>query len=344
MENNQKLTVSSSPHIRARTDTRSIMADVIISLMPALVVAIWVFGFSSLAVVLVSVVFCVFFEWGYRKIMKKPGSIGDLSAAVTGILLAFVLPSGIPLWVPVIGAFFSIIIVKQLFGGIGKNFLNPALAGRAFLLSWPVFMTTWAAPRNYAGVMNADGVTAATPMAILNAAKIPDYSLADMFLGTIGGSLGEVSALALIIGGIYLVIRKVISLRIPLSYIITVAALTLIFPKGGNNAFEWMAYSVLGGGLMLGAIFMATDYSTSPITAKGQIIYGVGCGLLTVVIRYFGAYPEGVCFSIMIMNICVWLIDKATGPGQFGVSKEDLKAKKDKAKEEKKRKKEEAAV
>ncbi|MCL1829581.1 MAG: RnfABCDGE type electron transport complex subunit D, partial [Oscillospiraceae bacterium] len=300
-DNMQKLVVSSSPHIRAKTNTRAIMADVIIALLPALVVSVWVFGPMTLAVVSVSVAFCVFFEWGYRKVTKKPGSVGDLSAAVTGILLAYVLPPTIPLWVPIIGAFFSIVIVKQLFGGIGKNFLNPALAGRAFLLSWPVLMTTWVAPLSY-----TDAVTAATPMASLNAGSLPGYTLGDMFIGTVGGSLGEVSAAALIIGGIYLVIRKVISPRIPLCYIITVAVLTLIFPKNGNSAIIWMAYSVLGGGLMLGAIFMATDYSTSPITVKGQIIYGVGCGLLTVFIRYFGSYPEGVCFSILIMNICAW--------------------------------------
>lgn len=343
MEEKKLLTVSSSPHIRNPEDTRSVMLDVIIALIPALAMAVYIFGLRALMVTLVSVAACVFFEWGYRKVMKLDCTIGDLSAVITGMLLAFCLPANVPYWIPVIGALFSIVIVKQLYGGIGKNFVNPALAGRAFiLLSWTTIATTWMEPFSYSSIFNlgADAVTGATPMASIHAGIIPDIPMTKMFLGYIGGSLGEVSALALLVGGLYLVLRKVISLRIPLSYLLTVAVLTLIFPKGGNGHFEWMLYNLLGGGLMLGAIFMATDYATSPATKNGQIIYGVGCGLLTVFIRYFGSYPESVSFSILIMNVCVWLIDKYTLPRRFGVSKEDIKAAKAKAKEEKKKAKE----
>ena len=345
MELNKKLVVSSSPHIRNPEDTRSIMLDVIIAMVPALGVAIYVFGLQALALVLVSVAASVFFEWAYRKIMKKDSSIGDLSAVVTGMLLAFCMPANAPLWLPIPGAFFAIVIVKQLYGGIGKNFVNPALAGRAFLFSWPVLMNTFAAPFGYESILNigADAVTAATPMGSLHAGALPEDSLVNMFLGFIGGSLGEVSALALLVGGAYLVLRKVISLRIPVSYLATVAVITVIFPKNGCDNLQWMAYNLLGGGLMLGAIFMATDYATSPVTKKGQIVYGIGCGALTVFIRYFGSYVEGVSYAILIMNVCVWLIDKVTLPRQFGVSKEDLRRAKEQKKEAKKKAKEVAA-
>lgn len=318
-----KLTVSSSPHIRSTQNTQNIMRDVLIALAPALFVAAAMFGISALLVVAVSVASCVFFEWGYRKLMKKSNTIGDLSAVVTGVLLAYCLPAGAPLWLPVVGSFFAIVIVKQLYGGIGKNFVNPALAGRAFLFSWPVLMTTWVAP-NF--VYGADVVTSATPMSYLHVGKLPEgISVAGTFLGTIGGSLGEVSALALIIGGAYLVWKNIISLRIPLSYLLTVAVLTFLFP-GSNDNLQWMLYNLFGGGLILGAIFMATDYATSPITTRGQLIYGVGCGCITVLFRYFGGYVEGVSYAILIMNVCVWLIDKYTQPRRFGVSKEDIKA------------------
>ena len=329
------LTVSSSPHIRSKQDTGSIMLDVVIALLPALCVSVYIFGLRALMLVLISIVSAVFFEWAYRKLMKKSKTVGDFSAMVTGMLLAFCIPANAPWWLPVIGAFFAIVIVKQLYGGIGKNFLNPALAGRAFLFSWPVAMTTWMAPLSYESVFNfraADAVTGATPMASLHIGQLPADSVLDMFLGHIGGSLGEVSAVALIIGGIYLLARKVISLRIPLSFILTVAVLTFLFPKGGCDRLQWMLCNLFGGGLMLGAIFMATDYSTSPVTKKGQIIFGIGCGLLTVFIRYFGSYAEGVSYAILIMNVCVWLIDKTTLPRRFGVSREDAKAAKAKAK------------
>ena len=323
MQDNKMLRVSSSPHIRSNTDSRSIMADVLIALSPAMCVAIYIFGVRTLILTLVSVLACVFFEWAYRKLLKKSSSVGDFSAAVTGVLLAFCMPPSAPFWLPVPGAFFAIIVVKQLYGGIGKNFVNPALAGRAFLASWPVLMSTWMAPLSYKGIfdMGADVVTGATPMAGIHIGNLPPDGLSNLFLGHVGGSLGEISAIALIAGGIYLVFRKVISPKIPLSYLLTVAVLTFIFPKNGNEGLAWMLNNLLSGGLLLGAIFMATDYSTSPVTSTGKIIYGIGCGLVTVFIRYFGSYVEGVSYAILIMNICVWLIDKYSLPRRFGVVK-----------------------
>ena len=328
---NLKLIASSSPHIRSNESTRTIMMDVIIAMIPALIMSVFVFGFRALALTLVSVAACVFWEWGYRKLLKKPQSIGDLSAVVTGMLLAFVCPPTLPYWMIIIGAFFAIVVVKQLFGGIGCNFMNPALAGRAVLLaSYATAMTTWAVPMSKLSIFgsNADAVTSSTPLAIMKggdlASLTSNYSVVDMFLGRIGGSLGEVSALMLLLGGVYLVIRKVISWQIPVAYIGTVAVLTFLFPQG-NDAMSWMLYNVLGGGLFLGAFFMATDYVTSPVTKKGQLIFGIGCGLITVFIRYFGSYPEGVCYSILVMNCCTWIIDKYTKPTRFGVDKKAAK-------------------
>ena len=321
------LTVSSSPHIRTRTDTRSIMLDVLIALVPALIASCYFFGIRSLMVVAVSAAGCVFWEWLYRKAMKKHQTIGDLSAVVTGVLLAFTLPVTIPYWVVLIGDAFAIILVKQLFGGLGKNFMNPALAARAFMLSWPVLMTTWVAPHSAVSLFgsNADAVSAATPMSALHSSVMPDASIMDMFIGNIGGTLGETSALLLLAGGIYLIMRKVISPRIPVAYILTVAVITFIFPRGNDN-LQWMLANLFGGGLMLGAIFMATDYVTSPVTALGQIIYGIGCGLITVFIRYFGSYAEGVSYAILIMNTCAWMLDKVGRPRRFGTDKKAKEA------------------
>lgn len=345
---NLKLIASSSPHIRSNESTRTIMMDVIIAMIPALIMSVFVFGFRALALTLVSVAACVFWEWGYRKLLKKPQSIGDLSAVVTGMLLAFVCPPTLPYWMIIIGDFFAIVVVKQLFGGLGTNFLNPALAGRAFLmLSYPVPMTTWVLPgqENWVSIISAaDAVTGSTPLSadFMKNGILPDASLADMFIGNVGGCVGEVSAIALLIGGIYLIARKVIRIRIPLAYILTVAVLTLIFSRApeGVSSFTWMLYEIFGGGLFLGAFFMATDYVTSPNTPKGEVIFGIGAGLLVVFIRYFGGYPEGVCYSILIMNICVWLIDKATLPKRFGVTAEMRKAEKEQAKAAKKAAKE----
>ena len=244
----------------------------------------------------------------------------------------------------VVGDLFAVVLVKQLFGGIGKNFMNPALAGRAFMFSWAAAMSTWVPAMSKSPIFlgGVDVVTSATPLTYMANGMLPEgMSTLQMFLGNVGGCLGETSALALLIGGIYLCIRKVISPRIPLCYIITVAVLTFIFPLG-NNRFDWMLASMFSGGLFLGAIFMATDYVTSPVTARGQLIYGIGCGLLTVFIRYFGSYVEGVSYSILLMNICVWFLDKTSMGIRFGVSREDKKRAKEAAKAAKKAQKEAA--
>lgn len=315
-----KVKVSSSPHIRTEDNIRQVMLDVIIALLPALAIAIFVFGWRALTVVCVSVAGSVFFEWLYEKLMHKPRTVGDLSAVVTGILLAYCLPVSVPMWVVLIGDAFAIIIVKQLFGGIGKNFMNPALASRAFLFSWPVIMTTWPAIRTALPLFQTpvDVVSSATPLVYLKSlelAKLP--TMTDMALGMVGGCIGETSALALLAGGIYLLYRKVITLHTPLAYLGTVAVLTFVFPRG-QDPLTFMSANLLTGGLMLGAIFMATDYTTSPISKKGKIIFGIGCGALTVFIRYFGSYPEGVSYAILVMNACVYLIEKISRPRTFG--------------------------
>ena len=320
------LDVAYQPQVRTGTDTRRIMLNVILALLPALAVAVWQFGAYPLVLAVVSMASAVFFEWGYRKLMKKSTSIGDLSAALTGLLLAMVLPPSAPWWLPVIGNFFAIVVVKQLYGGIGKNFLNPALAGRAFLLaSYAAIMGKYTVPNALVGAV--DGVTMATPLSYMyGGTAMPEYfSLKSLFIGTIPGCIGELSTVALLIGGVYLLATKVISWRIPGAYIGTVALLCLIFGHEGYGNVDWMLYNVLAGGLVMGAIFMATDYATSPVTKKGQLIYGIGCGLFTVFIRYFGSYNEGVCYSIMVMNCCTALIDKYTKPVRFGVVKSDKK-------------------
>ena len=321
------LTISSSPHVHSPNSTRRLMFDVCLALVPALIAAIWYFGWRCLTVVMVSVAACVFFEWAYRKIMKKENACADLSAVVTGILLAFVCPPTIPYWVAILGALFAIVLVKQLFGGIGQNIVNPALAARAFLFSWPLFMNTWIRSGVHPAVFSnptsaaLDGLTAATPLASMSAGKLPGEDALDLFLGQTGGCIGEVCAAALLLGGVYLLLRRVITLRIPLSYLGTVAVLAFTFPLGGANRLDWMLCQLLSGGLMLGALFMATDYTTSPVTHAGQIAYGVGCGVLTLLFRYFGSYPEGVTYAILIMNCCVGFFDKMGIPKRFGVIK-----------------------
>ena len=321
------LDVAYQPQVRTNTDTTRIMLDVIIALIPAVVVAVIQFGFYPLVVIASSIASCVFFEWGYRKLMKKDNSIGDLSAVVTGLLLALVLPPSAPWWLPVIGGFFAIVVVKQLYGGIGKNFLNPALAGRAFLLaSYALLMGTWTAPKALA----VDATTMATPLSYMYAGEAlpPYYSFNSLLLGMRAGCIGELSVLALLIGGLYLIGRRVISWRIPVSTLGTVAVLTLIFGHEGYGNVEWMLYNLMAGGIMLGAFFMATDYATSPVTFNGQLLYGCGVGALTVLIRYFGGFPEGVTYAILIMNLCAWAIDKAFHRHQFGVTREDIAAEK----------------
>ena len=306
----RKLIVTSSPHIRSKEATDKIMRDVVIALVPATLAGMYYFGFQTLIVVLLAVAAAMATEAIIQNIRKQPITVMDYSAAVTGLLLALNLPPEVPLWMPVVGSIFAIAIVKQAFGGLGHNFINPALAARVFLIaSWPVEMTTWKFP--------VDAVTEATPLALIKGSRIvpESVSIFNMFIGKIGGCIGEVSALALLIGGIYLVYRGVISPRIPVAYMGTVAVLTLLY--GGFN-FNYMMFHLLAGGLVLGAIFMATDYVSSPMTAKGQIIYAVGCGLITVVIRLFGGYPGGVSFSILFMNVVTPLIDKYVKSNVFG--------------------------
>ncbi len=320
-----ELTISSSPHVHSPVTTQTIMRDVLIALAPALVGSVVFFGFRALLVTLVSVVACMFWEWAYCKLMKVNCKVYDLSAAVTGVLLAFVCPVTIPYWTIILGAFFAIVLVKMLFGGLGRNIVNPALAGRAFMFSWPVLMSNWVKVgfENSASIIGtADVVTAATPMGALHAFQLPETSVMESFWGNVGGCIGETSAFLLLIGFGYLLIRKVITARIPLAFIGTVAVLTFLFPMG-NPSVEWMLYQVFSGGLMLGAIFMATDYVTSPLTKLGQIVYGIGCGALTVLIRYFGGYPEGVSYAILCMNCCVVLLDRIGRPVKFGAPKKE---------------------
>ena len=320
-----ELTISSSPHMHSPVTTQTIMRDVLIALAPALIGSVYFFGIRALMVTLVSAASCVFFEWAWCKLMKTDCKIYDLSAVVTGVLLAFVCPPTIPYWMIILGDLFAIILVKMLFGGIGKNFVNPALAGRAFMFSWPVAMSTWVKVGfgNSAPLLGgADIVTAATPLSFMHQGQLPNVSVLDAFLGNVGGCIGETSALALLIGFVYLLVRKVLNPRIPLAYIGTVAVISFIFPMGHNN-LQWMAYQLFTGGLMLGAIFMATDYVTSPVTKLGQVVYGIGCGVLTILIRYFGGYNEGVSYAILIMNCCVVLLDRIGRPVKFGAPKKE---------------------
>ena len=299
-----KLVISASPHIDSGATTRKIMGDVLIALCPALIAAVIIFGWRALLVTAVCAAACVFFEWGFEKLCHKPSTIDDLSAVVTGVILAYNLPVSIPLWQAVFGCLVAIVAVKQLFGGIGKNFANPALVGRIVLfLSFSKTMTAWVFP---------DAVSSATPLAQLAAGQKPE--LWTLLLGNHGGCIGETCALALLLGGAYLLLRGVITWQTPVCFVGTVFVLSLIL---GQDAVR----QILSGGLLLGAFFMATDYVTSPVTKEGQLIYGLGCGLLTVFIRYFGSYPEGVCYSILIMNCLVWIIDKYTKPTRFGVDK-----------------------
>lgn len=318
MVNGKKLVVSASPHLRTKKTTTGIMLDVIIALIPSLIASVVIFGPRALAVSATTVITAVLSEFVARKVMKRHNTIKDLSAVVTGLILAFNLPVSIPLWMAAVGSFFAIVVVKQFFGGIGQNFANPAIAARIFLLiSFGQAMGNWTAPFAW---RNADAVTTATPLAIIGGESgeaLP--SLFEMLLGVRGGCLGETCALALILGGIYLVARKVISPKIPVAYISTVAVIMLI---AGKFDFEFLAYELMGGGLLLGAIFMATDYSTSPIKSNAKIVFGIGCGLLTCVIRLFAALPEGVSFAILIMNLLVPHIERIMAPKPFGTVKE----------------------
>ena len=333
MSVSKKLTVSASPHVRSSATATGIMLDVIIALIPSLIAATVIFGYRVLMITIVTVGSAVLSEYLCRKVMKRHNTIGDLSAVVTGLLLGFNLPVSIPLWMAAIGSVVAIVVVKQMFGGIGQNFVNPALVGRIVLMaSFPTQMATWAAKSQFIDVS-----TTASPLSQLKTmftegsirfeGDMP--KLWQMLVGLRLGSVGEVCAAALILGGIYLVIRRVISPAISLTYIGTVALIMLIAGKGN---LTFVAYHLLSGGLMLGAIFMATDYSTTPINFKGKLIFGVGCGLLTAMIRLFGSLPEGVSFSIIIMNILVPHIERLTTPKPFGTPKEEKKKKEAEAK------------
>lgn len=298
------LAISSSPHIHAGQDTRNIMAWVLIALAPAGLAGIYFLGLRAAAVMAVCVVACMISEYLWQKRFKRESTVRDLSAAVTGLLLAYNLPPTIPFWMAAVGSVFAIIVVKQFFGGIGQNIMNPALAGRAMMLtSWPVAMTTW----------TLDGVSGATPLAMIKGGFGDLPSLTDVFIGRVGGCIGETSALALLIGFALLLAKDIIKWHIPVVYIAVVAILSAAFGRPAGPIYE-----ICAGGLMLGAIFMATDYTTSPMTVKGQILFAAGCGLLTSLIRAFGGYPEGVSYSIIIMNLTVPLIDKFMRPRVFG--------------------------
>lgn len=313
--------VSGTPHVRSKESIQSIMRDVIIALVPATAAGIYYFGISALILIIAAIASSVIFEALCQKIMKKPVTVSDLSAVVTGLLLAMNLPAAAPIWVAVVGSAFAIIFGKQLFGGLGQNFINPALAGRAFLLaSYPTEMTTWSVPN---GLEVADAATYATPLAQLKAGHL-DASLGELILGQCGGTIGETCAIALIIGGVYLLYKHVISWKIPVIYIATVA---ILFGVIGRHGMRMPLQEIMAGGVMLGGIFMATDYASSPVTPKGQIIFAVGAGLITYLIRTFGGYPEGVSYSILIMNCCVPLIERFTEPTIFGALPKTKEAK-----------------
>lgn len=321
MVNGKKLVVSASPHLRSKHTTPKIMLDVIIALIPALIASIILFGPRVIAVTATTVITAVLAEYISRKVMKRHNTIGDLSAVVTGLILAFNLPVSIPLWIAAIGSVVAIVVVKQFFGGIGQNFANPAITARiVLLLSFATQMGNWTAPLSW----RTDAVTTATPLALIGSENAQLPSLLDMFIGNRAGCLGETCTLALLIGGIYLIARKVISFKIPVAYIGTFAIVMLIAGKGD---LEYVAYQLMGGGLMLGAFFMATDYATSPLNTDGKYIFGIGCGLLTAVIRLFGSLPEGVSFAILIMNLLVPHIERITTPKPFGTPKKEKKAK-----------------
>ena len=317
------LVVSSAPHLVTSMDTTKIMLMVLIGLAPSFLVSIYVFGMRVIALTVVCVVASMFFEWAWNKLMHKKQTVGDLSAAVTGTLIAFNVPAGLPYWIAIVGCFVAIIVVKQLFGGMGKNVVNPAITARIVLfISFATEMTTWPLPR-----MAADATSTATPLGILTEGGAELPSNMQMFLGFIGGSMGEVSAIALLIGGLFLIWKKIISPIIPCCFIGTVFVFALIYyaATGNGDALQMAVFHVLAGGVMLGAFFMATDYVTSPLLPMGKVIFGIGCGLLTMIIRLWGQYPEGVSFSILIMNCLTPLIENFCQKRLYGGAKKNEK-------------------
>ena len=319
------LTVSASPHIRGKDTTARLMLDVVIALLPALAAGMLFQGPRAGLVAAVCVLSALAGEWLLRLVLRRHNTLPDGSALVTGLLLALTLPASVPYYVAAAGGLFAVVVVKGLCGGLGQNTFNPALGARAFLmLLFPACLTRFPALGSalFLGELNpADVVTGATPLHHMQMPALPDVSLLDLFLGRAGGCIGEVSALALLLGGGWLVLRRVITLRIPAAYLGTVAVLTLVFSKG-DSPILWMAYSLLSGGVLLGALFMATDYATSPVGPLAQIVYGIGCGALTVVFRYTGLFPEGVTYAILLMNAAAWLLDQYLVPRRFGAGKE----------------------
>ena len=313
-----RFAISSSPHIRSGATTRRIMGDVLIALLPALAAGVFFFGPRALLLALASTAAAVAAEALWRLATRQYQTVDDLSAAVTGLLLALTLPATVPWWMAALGAAFAVVVVKGLFGGLGQNIFNPALAARALLLLlFPAAMTRFPAPGADLPLLGgADAATAATPLHSMVMPALPEASLLDMFLGNIGGCVGEVSALALLIGWAWLAARGVLKLRVPASYLGTVAVLSFVYAP--LEPLRWTLYSLLGGGLLLGAVFMASDYATSPATPGGQVLYGVGCGALTVVFRRAGLYPEGVTYAILLMNAASWLLERYTPTRLFG--------------------------
>ena len=309
------------PQIAQVSSISSSMLDVIVALLPALGMAVYLFGIRVLALTVVSILSCVGSEYLYRRLRGLPDSTRDLSACVTGLLLAMTLPVTAPYWAPVLGGVFAIVVVKQLYGGLGRNFMNPALAGRMLLTTFPGFMTTWVDAFQRPGLLStADAVTSATPMSYLHNGQLPPQGIGQLLMGQHGGAMGSVAVMMLILGGLYLVARRVIQPRATLAFLGTVALLTFLFPQGDGGRVAWMLAQLFSGGLMLGAIFMASDYTTTPVTPRGQILFGVGCGVFTVLLRYFGSYPDGVGWAILTMNCCVWLLDRTGMPRRFGVT------------------------
>ena len=313
------LNVSSSPHVRDHSSTKSIMRDVVIALLPAALVGIYNFRLSAVLVILTTCVTCMLSEYIWQKCMKQPVTTGDFSALLTGLLLALNLPATIPLWMCVVGGVFAIIVAKQMFGGLGQNFMNPALAGRCFMmLSFSSAMTSFTVKKGAAYMYGVavDATSSATPLAQVKEGGLPD--LEAMFLGTTTGTIGETSVAALLIGAIYLLAKRIIDWKIPVVYILTFSVFDIAYQMAAGNAAYPLVYELCGGGLILGAFFMATDYVTSPITAKGKVIYGILLGLLTGLFRFFGESAEGVSFAIIIANVCVPLIERWTVPKPFG--------------------------
>ena len=309
------------PQVGQPGTTAAMMADVMIALLPALGMAVFLFGIRVLALTAISIAACVLSETLYCRLSRQPLAIGDLSACVTGMLLAMSLPASAPYWSPALGGAFAILVVKQFYGGMGRNFMNPALGGRMLLATFPMLMTTWPQPLRRLPLWGADAVSAATPMSYLHEGQLPPQSLFQLLLGQQGGCIGEVSSLMLLMGGLYLMLRRVISPRIPLAYLGTAAVLALLFPHGDAGALIWVSAQLLSGGVLMGAFFLATDPVTSPVTPWGQVLFGIGCGGLTMLLRYHSSYPEGVGWAILTMNYCVWLLDRVGMPRRFGTGR-----------------------